>query len=169
MPRSIEIVFPKRNVRIPATLLEDEAPETCQAVWSILTESDNPESVKAWPERGEVHTGQFVGPELYVFLPPGKSTLPIENLTYRPIPGDIMLFLVPENYPRRSIAGLWDFSVFYDRGSNLKIDPPGMEGIGWRGSRFARVLNSHLDELFNVGNKIWREGVETMIVRRLAS
>jgi hypothetical protein len=165
--KTIEMVFPKRNIRIPATLLEDEAPKTCEAVWSVLTESDDPESIRGWPEKGEVHTGQFVGPELYVFLPPDRKNLPIENLTFRPIPGDVMLFVIPDDYRRRVIAGLWDFSVFYDRGGDLRVEPPGVEGVGWRGSRFAKVPNIHLDELLDLGNKIWREGVETMIVRRL--
>ena len=169
VPKSIEMIFPKRNVRIPAVLLEKEAPETCEAVWSVLTESDDPSSLKNWPENGATHHAKWVGPEIFVFLPQGKKRPPVENSTYRPIPGDIMLFLIPEKkqYAVKIPGEQWDFAVFYDRGANLKAEVPNVEDEGWKGSRFAKVPNVHLDALLDVGNKISFEGTEPMLVRRL--
>jgi hypothetical protein len=171
MSKQIELIFPKRKIRIPAILLEDEAPQTCEAIWSVLSEEDTEESIKHWPEKGAVHHGKFAGPELYCFIPLANRKPPTENLTYRPIPGDIMLFIVQgmTQYIGGKLPGeFFNFAVFYDRGSNLKIDAPGAEDGGWKGSRFAKIPDKYLEQLRDLGNSIWRAGSEPMIVRRMS-
>jgi hypothetical protein len=166
MPREIELIFPQSNVRITAELLEDQAPKTCQAVWSVLPDDDTLEAVKDWPEKGRVHHGIYAGPELYVFIPRARERPPIENLTYHPIPGDIMLVIVPETtYRWVDVKGeLWDFAIFYDRGANLRTSGP--EGLGWEGSRFAQVKRDDLDNLLKIGRKIRFQGEEYIVIRR---
>lgn len=166
MNREIELIFPSSNIRLTAVLLEDQAPKTCEAVWSVLPEEDDLKAVENWPEKGRVHHGIYAGPELYVFIPRAKEKPPIENLTYHPIPGDIMLFIVPETeYRWVDVQGeLWDFAIFYDRGANLKTSGP--EGLGWNGSRFAQVKREDLDNLLKIGRKIRFHGEENIIIRR---
>jgi len=166
MPKEIEIIFHSSNVRLSAELLEDQAPKTCEAVWSVLSDGETLDSVKNWPEGGRVHHGIYAGPELYTFIPRANNTPPIENLTYHPIPGDIMLFIVPETeYRWVDVKGeLWDFAMFYDRGANLKTSGP--EGLGWRGSRFGQVKREDLDHLLRMGRKIRFRGEESVVIRR---
>jgi hypothetical protein len=168
--REIEFVFTKRKVRISARLLEDLAPRTCETVWSVLGESDDPESIAGWPEKGLVRNARHAGPELFVLIPRASKQLPIENQTFRPIPGDVMFIMIQGRNPNvggSAAGGFWELALFYDRNADLEVrHAPGVEGRGWVGSRFAKVPNEELDALLELGNSVWSEGPDRVIVRR---
>jgi Protein of unknown function (DUF3830) len=171
--REIEFIFPKSNVSFSATLLDDQAPDVCNAVWSVLGTGSEIESVEHWPEKGLVKNGRWAGPEFFVFIPTGKSKPPVQNQTFRPIPGDVLFFTPPtaHAYPGLWESGfrreLWQFGVTYDRDSDIEVKHgPDVTGVGWIGSRFAKVYNKELDVLLDMGNSIWTKGPERVIVRR---
>ncbi len=166
----IEFIFPKRKVRIAARLLEGLAPETCETVWSVLRESDDLKSVEGWPEKGLVRNARHAGPELFVLIPKAKKRPVIENQTFRPIPGDVMFIMIDSPNPNihgSAGRGFWEVALFYDRNADLEVKhAPGAEGKGWVGSRFAKVPNEQLDSLLKLGNSVWSEGPERVVLRR---
>ena len=108
MARQIEISFTKRNVRGVATLLEEEAPLTCDAVWNAL------------PLEGDAYHARWAGREVYTLVPPLGADPGKENATIMPIGGDLLYFEVdaasidipPE---RRTGEPLIDIALFYGR------------------------------------------------------
>src|SRR5262249_20254588 len=83
MPRRIELGRVRKRVRAVATLLEDEAPRTCGAVWD------------APPLEGDTYHAKWAGRELYTLVPPlGRRPVGEENATITPIPGDVCYFEV---------------------------------------------------------------------------
>ncbi len=168
--REIEFIFPKRKVRITANLLDDLAPETCDAIWSILGTSQDPKSMSHWPDRGLVQNGRYSGPELFMMIPKAKKRPPVENQTFRPIPGDVMMIIVEGRNRKLTDAekgDLWEVALFYDRNGDLEVKHgPGVEGRGWIASRFAKVPNAQLDALLELGNSVWSEGTERIVLRR---
>ena len=168
--REIEFIFPKRKVRFAADLLDDLAPETCDAVWSVLGTSEDPKSMRNWPEQGLVRNGRFSGPELFLLIPKAKKRPPIENQTFRPTPGDVMMVVLESrspNLPGSEKGGFWEVALFYDRNADLEVKhAPSVEGKGWVGSRFAKIPNAQLDALLELGNSVWSEGTERIVLRR---
>jgi hypothetical protein len=168
--REIEFIFPKRKVRITADLLDDLAPETCDAVWSVLGTSEDPKSMQHWPGRALVRNGRYSGPELFLMIPEAKKRPPIENQTFRPIPGDVMMVVLEGRSPKlpgSEGVGFWEVALFYDRNADLEVKhAPGVEGKGWVGSRFAKVPTAQLDTLLELGNSVWSEGTERIVLRR---
>jgi hypothetical protein len=168
--REIEFIFPKRKVRIAANLLNDLAPQTCAAVWSVLGTSGDPKSMQHWPGRGLVRNGRYSGPELFLMLPNAKKLPPIENQTFRPIPGDVMVIVLGGHNPNvagTSNGGSWEIALFYDRNGDLEVKhAPGVEGRGWLASRFAKIPDAQLGTLLELGNSVWSEGTERIVVRR---
>ena len=169
--RRIEFIFTRRNRRITADLLDDLAPRTCEAVWSLLGSSENPRSVGRWPEKGLVRNARHAGPELFMLIPQAKKAPPIENQTFRPIPGDVMFIMIEGHNPNvggSTANGFWEIALFYDRGADLEVKhAPGVEGKGWIGSRFAKVPNDQLGRLLELGNSVWSDGPDKVVLRRL--
>jgi hypothetical protein len=168
--REIEFIFTKRKVRLTARLLEDQAPGTCDAVWSILGASEDVRSVADWPEKGLTRNARHAGPELFVIVPKAEKRPPLENMTFRPIPGDVMMIVIDShnpNIPGSSKGGFWEVALFYDRSADLEVKhAPGVEGKGWLGSRFAKVPNDQLDRLLELGNSVWSAGPDKLVIRR---
>ena len=115
MARQIEIFFTKRNVRGVATLLDDEAPLTCDAVWNAL------------PLEGDAYHARWAGREVYTLVPPLDTDPGKENATIMPIAGDLLYFEVqaasidipPE---RRTGQPFIDIALFYGR-NNFLLGP----------------------------------------------
>jgi hypothetical protein len=165
--RWIEFFFPESDVVIRAELLVDLAPRTCEAVWSVLPDERSLKAVEGWPEKGRVHHGIYAGPEIFVLIPPARVKPPIENLTLRPRPGDVVLAIIPATVPRWiDVKGeFWELALFYDEGGNLWSSGP--EGRGWEASLFAQVRREDLALLHQMGRKIRSQGEERVVVRRL--
>ena len=156
MAKQIEIIFTKRNVRGVATLLEAEAPLTCEAVWNAL------------PLEGDAFHGRWAGREVYTLVPPLESDPGKENATIMPIAGDILYFEVDPasiDVPpaRRTGQPFVDIALFYGRNSFL-LGPDGY----MPGNLFATVTEN-LAGLAAACESIWREGFvgERMIIRKV--
>jgi hypothetical protein len=158
MPRRIELSLKLKAVRAVATLLEDEAPRTCKAVWDAL------------PIEGETYHAKWAGRELYTLAPSFPVGPGEENATITPIPGDVLYFDVSPDTIDLSVSlrrqhpnGLVDLAVFYGR-NNLLLGPAGF----MPGNLFATITEG-LAEYAKACNELFREGMvnERFIVRRI--
>lgn len=160
MARYIEIALEKRQVQCVARLLEDEAPNTCEAVWQAL------------PCGGSVLHAKYASNEIFTLVAALEEEPGHENRTITPIPGDVMYFrigpetrLPPEAESlRRPGKGVADLAVFYDR-NNLLLSPS--EGFT-PGNVFGTVIHG-LDAMKAAGSSVWREGPggDRLLFRRL--
>jgi len=152
MVRRFEIVFVKDGTVIPAELLEDKAPLSCEAFW---------EGIQV-PHRDKIHHGGETGPELWCFVPKPKEDLPYENSTVFPEHGDILFYHYIQP-PTRAGKMVYDIGIYYDRGcSKLKQ--------GWiAGNLFARVANREdIARLRKIAGRLLQEGPEDVLLRRKA-
>ncbi len=158
MARRIELSLKQKNVRAVATLLEEEAPRTCAALWELL------------PIDGETYHAKWAGRELYTLVPPPKVGPGQENATIMPIPGDLLYFDVspdsidiPVDLRKANPRGLVDVAVFYGRNSFL-LSPQGF----MPGNLFATITEGFAEYAKACG-ELFRAGVihERFIVRRL--
>jgi hypothetical protein len=158
MARQIELALKLKSVRAVATLLEDEAPRTCNAVWDAL------------PIDGETYHAKWAGRELYTLTPPFPVSPGGENATITPIPGDVLYFDVspdsidlPVALRRQFPRGLVDLAVFYGR-NNLLLGPAGF----MPGNLFATITEG-LADYARACNELFREGMidERFIIRRV--
>ncbi|MBI2469019.1 MAG: DUF3830 family protein [Candidatus Rokubacteria bacterium] len=158
MTRQIELVLVRKKVRAVATLLEEEAPRTCAAVWAAL------------PLEGDTYHAKWAGRELYTLVPPLGSRPGEENATITPIPGDVLYFDVPPDTIDLPVAlrrahpqGLVDIAVFYGR-NNLLLGPAGF----MPGNLFATITKG-LDAYAKACHELFREGTinERFVIRRV--
>ena len=158
MARRIELSLKQKKVRAVATLLEDEAPRTCAALWNLL------------PIDGDTYHAKWAGRELYTLVPPPKVGPGSENATIMPIPGDLLYFDVspdsidiPVDMRKANPKGLVDVAVFYGRNSFL-LSPQGF----MPGNLFATITEG-FTEYAKACGELFREGVihERFIIRRL--
>ncbi|MDE0182063.1 MAG: DUF3830 family protein [Caldilineaceae bacterium] len=156
MARQFELIFTKRNVRGVATLLEAEAPLTCEAFWNAL------------PLEGDAYHARWAGREVYTLVPPFGTDPGKENATILPIPGDLLYFeLNPASidFPpeRRTGEPIIDIALFYGR-NNFLLGPDGYAP----GNLFA-TITENLECLAEACESIWREGFvgERMVMRRV--
>ena len=156
MARQFELIFTKRNVRGVATLLEAEAPLTCEAFWNAL------------PLEGDAYHARWAGREVYTLVPPFGTDPGKENATILPIPGDLLYFeLNPASidFPpeRRTGEPIIDIALFYGR-NNFLLGPDGYAP----GNLFA-TITENLEGLAKACESIWREGFvgERMVMRRV--
>jgi hypothetical protein len=158
MARRIELSLKQKKVRAVATLLEDEAPRTCAALWNLL------------PIDGDTYHAKWAGRELYTLVPPPKVGPGSENATIMPIPGDLLYFDVspdsidiPVDMRKANPKGFVDVAVFYGRNSFL-LSPQGF----MPGNLFATITEG-FTEYAKACGELFREGVihERFIIRRL--
>ena len=156
MARQFELIFTKRNVRGVATLLEAEAPLTCEAFWNAL------------PLEGDAYHARWAGREVYTLVPPFGTDPGKENATILPIPGDLLYFeLNPASidFPpeRRTGEPIIDIALFYGR-NNFLLGPDGYAP----GNLFA-TITENFEGLAEACESIWREGFvgERMVMRRV--
>ncbi len=154
MARHMVIELEKRGVRCRARLLDQEAPRTCEAVWSAL------------PLSGDLFHAKYARNELYTFVPAFTPVEPgLENPTVTPIPGDICYFdfaagQLPSatyGYGEGEGAGgaehVIDLALFYGR-NNLLLNAD----VGWvPGNVFATIVEG-LDDMAAAANDVWRSG-----------
>jgi len=155
--RRLEILLVRKQVSAIATLLEEEAPRTCEAVWDAL------------PLEGDTFHAKWAGRELYTLVPPLRKRPGEENATITPIPGDLVYFEVspdsidvPVETRRAYPEGLADIAVFYGR-NNLLLGPAGF----MPGNLFGTVTEG-FEAFSRACFELFREGVagERFIIPR---
>ena len=160
MARKIEVVLEKRGVRCVADLLEEDAPKTCEAVWSAL------------PQGGQAYHAKFASNEVYTLVPPFANPEPgPENQTIMPIPGDVMYFYFPPGVVKfpdvaeySGNLGVIDLAIFYGRNNYLFSPATGP----LPGNVFA-TITENFEAMAKACDTIWREGFvgEKLVYRRL--
>lgn len=151
MSRLMTITLEKRGVSCLAKLLDDEAPRTCDAVWTAL------------PQGGDAQHAKYARNEVYTMVPRFAPQEPgMENPTVTPIPGDVCYFSFAEGMLDRAfkqdqgvaeLPGVVDLAIFYGR-NNLLINGD----IGWVvGNVFATIVEG-LDEMAVACHDVWRSG-----------
>jgi hypothetical protein len=120
--RQIRLVFPAAHLSILAELLDDEAPEVCKLIWSML------------PVEGKAIHGMYSGAEIFVMVPKPEPA-PTENLVQLPLPGEILYFYDPSVGAVGSKKPVGEIVFVYGRGVTLRAH----EGVPTHCALFARV------------------------------
>jgi Protein of unknown function (DUF3830) len=151
MERDLKITLRKRGVSCRARLLENDAPQTCAAVWNAL------------PLSGPAFHAKYARDEVYAVLPPFTDHEPaLENPTITPIAGDIVYHASNANLLPRSFREdlglsyldlIVDLAVFYGR-NNLLLNPD----LGWVPSTVFATIVENLSEMAAACNDVWRSG-----------
>ena len=152
MPRKIRISFPDQSASAVADLLEDDCPNTCDAIWGML-----PIRLKA------VHD-IWSGHQVLVHLD-SKVVLDPENvLTYIPVPGDIFYYYRPPNYFSGSPYGRSEsaeLGIIYDRDTRPQ-GPRGPEAV----NLFANI-SSGLDGFARACEEMITRGQKDLLIERV--
>jgi len=82
--RKITIKFGR--AKVVAELLEDEAPKSCDLVWSLL------------PVEGKPYHSYESGREIFLQIPDPEPDIVPENQTIHQIPGDVFIYYKPIIY-----------------------------------------------------------------------
>lgn len=150
--RKIRISLGGGGVSAVADLLEEDAPSTCDAIWSLL------------PLRVSAVHDIWSGHEVLAHLD-GQVMVPPENvLTYIPMPGDIFYYYRPPHYFRGSPYGRTEsaeLGIVYDRDTRPQ-GPRGPEAV----NLFATV-SSGLDELARACEEMIYRGQQDLHIERL--
>jgi hypothetical protein len=106
--RRLQLSFPDEDVSAAAVLLDEQAPETCAAIWQQLVQP---------LEMTGTHA-MWTGPEVSLQIPPDVALaklarLPAENLTVFPQPGDLVWAYMPGHAFRGIPFPIYDIGVFY--------------------------------------------------------
>jgi hypothetical protein len=146
--RQIRLIFLTEGVSALAELREEEAPETCAAVW------------KALPARGEAHHAIYSGSECVLLLPE-VVRVPPENATTDVSPGDVgFVWLTPESswvVDKEFAEIVW----FYDRDARPSM-PEGPTPV----NLFARITEG-AESFYAVCRRMRREGVKPLSIERV--
>jgi hypothetical protein len=119
MARRIRISFPGDGASVIADLLEDDAPNTCDAVWGLL------------PLRLTAIHDIWSGHQVLAHLDKKVVIDPENVLTYLPMPGDIFYYYRPAHYFRGAPYGRSESAevgIVYDRDTRPQ-GPRGPEAV----------------------------------------
>ena len=161
MEKHLEIRLEKRDISCVARLLEYEAPETCDIVWSAL------------PITGPAYHAKYAMNEVYTLIPPIRGDAPgLENSTIVPTTGDVAYFYFPKgNLSRRMredrglahLPGFVDLAIFYGR-NNFLFNP----AVGFVPCNVFATVVERMAEMAVALNDVWRSGSagESLTFRR---
>lgn len=150
--RKIRISFPDDGASATADLLEDDAPNTCDALWDLL-----PLRVKA------VHD-IWSGHQVVAHLDKSVVLQPENVLTYLPMPGDIFYYYRPAHYFRGAPYGRTEsaeLGIVYDRDSRPQ-GPRGPEAV----NLFANI-SSALDQFAKACEDMIYRGQKEILIERV--
>lgn len=155
MARKIRISFPDGGVSAVADLLEDDCPNTCQALWEML------------PLRVRVIHDIWSGHEVLAHLDNSVVLQPENVLTYIPVPGDIFYYYRPANYFRGRPYGRSEsaeLGIVYDRDTRPQ-GPRGPEAV----NLFANIPQGHgLEEFARVCEDMIYHGERDLVIEGIA-
>jgi hypothetical protein len=137
--KKIELIFKDTDVKATAVLLEKEAPDTCERVWSAL------------PLENEMFHSSWSG-EAILVAPCGVkmgADFPQENKTIFVAPGELTFDTSVE-----------ELLVFYGRGEpRWRLGPVPV-------SVFAKIVDG-LDDFANLCKMMPKEGSKVLIIRKM--
>jgi hypothetical protein len=149
----MEILLPDDGVKAVATLLENEAPKTCKAVWDAL------------PIKGELLHAMLSGNEVFILLE-GKAMIKVEpeNQIYHVIPGDVAYFYSHWGDAKylKDNPEFAEIVVIYGRYTRLQD----LSGRLAAANLFATITEG-LEGFAEICKKVRREGAKKIILRKL--
>lgn len=156
MARKIRISFPEGGVSAVADLLDDDCPNTCQALWDRL------------PLRVRAIHDIWSGHEVLAHLDNSVKLLPENVLIYIPVPGDIFYYYRPANYFRGEPYGRSEsaeLGIVYDRDTRPQ-GPRGPEAV----NLFANIPQGReLEEFSRVCEDMIYHGERDLMIERVSA
>jgi hypothetical protein len=152
MTRLIRIQEAKSGLQVRFTLLDEVAPESAQALWSLSVSGSAYEAIHA----------MWTGPEISCPIDISQSSVPIdvarvplENATSFPAAGDLVLVAAPRGrWKGMPPVDVIDLGFFYGDGGRLLMP------MGWiMGSVCARVVPDDMSAYQAACRKIRSTGV----------
>jgi len=120
--RHIKLTFVSSGESVQAELLDDEAPNVCAHVWSIL------------PVETKVIHGMYSGLEVFAMLDNPKPA-PNENMVQLPVPGELLYFYDPSIGAVGAKKPVAELVLVYGRGVVLRAH----EGVPTHCALFGRI------------------------------
>jgi hypothetical protein len=148
--------FTEGAVQGVVQLYEENAPQTCAAIWQAL----------AKPIRIPAMHAMFAGPEIMLGLPPEAQSfdprgIPVENQTCFPVAGDCLWFYQAKGMMKGLTDELWEIGMFYGDGGRI-FGP-----LGWTPCNIFGRMVEGLDAFAAACQRIRLEGVKTVEIGRL--
>ncbi len=156
MARQLRLTFVDSAVSGAVELHDDLAPKTAETIWNAL----------AQPVRILAFHAMYAGPEIMVGLPREAQTfdptsLPAENQTVIPAPGDVLWFYQGPNMMKGLSDEFWEIGMFYDAGGRV-FGP-----LGWTPvTIFGRMLPADLPAFAEACRLIRLEGAKMLEIAR---
>ena len=154
--KKLYLRFVDADVQGTIHLHEDNAPETCAAIWDAL----------AKPTRVPAMHAMFAGPEIMLGIPPEAQNfdprgIPAENQTCFPVAGDCLWFYQAKGLMKGLSDELWEVGMFYGDGGRI-FGP-----LGWTPCNIFGRMVEGLDAFAKVCQSIRVEGIKTLEMGRL--
>lgn len=134
-----------------ATLLENEAPRTCSAIWDKL------------PIVSEAQHAQYSGKIIFFFAPQIGFTELENPKLMNLVPGDIALNTHPLHKLHLTPSLGIPLEILIAYGGSLQADWCGPSPV----NHFAKIAESDLDDLVKAGMRNRREGFEKIVLRKI--
>lgn len=156
MARQLYIEFVDSKVRSIATLYDEGAPVTTDAIWNALEK----------PIRSPGLHAMFAGPEIMLGIPPEAQnfdprSVPAEHQNCFPAPGDMLWFHQAKNLMKGLEFELWEIGIFYDQGGRT-FGP-----LGWTPVNIFGTITENLAGFQEQCRRIRWEGVKTVELGRV--
>lgn len=143
--KRIQLIFPECDVEMTATLFEDRAPVSSQALWDILETPLETTVKNTWPELAEIY-----------FLTPNIEDLPFENQVIFATAGDLLFF----HYVKPNGRKVCDVAIYYTKGYT-EIE------TGWMPGNGVGKIDENLEGLRKVIAHAMLETYQKIIVKRV--
>lgn len=149
--KKLYLKFVEANVEGIISLYWENAPKTCEAIWGAL----------AKPIQVPASHAMFAGPEIMMGLPESArnfdpTTLPPENQTVLPEPGDMLWFYQAKNLFKIDPEEFWEVGMFYGVGGRT-FGP-----TGWIPCTYFGRMTEGLDRIAEQCRLIRKEGIKTV-------
>lgn len=151
----VTLEFVDEGVAAEAVFLSNKAPATCALLWQALER----------PFEGFGVHAMFTGREISFPLDSDRMdmsalTLPPENQTLFPVPGDLIWNAYGPYQWQGSPDPVYDFGIFYGRDSRLLLP------TGWRPSTHFGCIDENLEAFAEVAARCQREGQKRLRISR---
>jgi methylmalonyl-CoA/ethylmalonyl-CoA epimerase len=148
MAKQIRLMFPGSDVLAIATLVEKDAPETCEYIWQLLEQ----------PLNATVEMDHSAGGELTLAVPP-VSGISSENITVFPVPGDLLFFQSSGALPKGEKT--FSIGICYRRGAK------GLRPTGWISGNVFAAVTQNLEGLQQVVRDVIEKGPQPLRIERI--
>jgi hypothetical protein len=150
--RKIRLTYAASGESVLAEMLDDEAPNVCEYVWSRL-----PIETKA------IH-GMYSGLEVFAMLDKPEP-VPNENMVQLPLPGELLYFYDPATGAVGAKKPVGEVVLVYGRGVTLRAH----EGVPTHCALFARIPGDWKYDWVNFAKecrKVRWEGPQVLRIER---